>query len=396
MVDMTTVSRPNSWLSKPGLGLETKGRDGLKRLQVNLFGGLSVEWQGQTLIKFTTARVRDLLAFLVVAPDYAHHRDDVLRAVWGEDEAEVDRNRLAVALYLLKKDFMRIGFDLAEILEATRDTLLLRGERVTTDWQMFLVASEQAGRTQGPKRELFAREAVQHYRGPLLPESDAVWVWPLRSEVEVAYRQNLLWLAQQELDRDRPDLAQAWINRLQRTDPGSLATLAAVTEWFWMRGHVGEAQGCATRLMQGIRTSGTKVAPETRDLVSRVLGPTVHERWGARVQTLCVMRLDDAGREHLAREWGAAMSDPLWVSDPVAALEMAHDMVPQFVDRAILTTRAMVPGDEVGGAEVYGQVPTAGVYANRATLEVLKASGYAVVAEQTGDLYRVSRADSNG
>lgn len=363
----------------------------MKRLQVNLFGGLSVVWQGQTLTKFTTARVRDLLTFLVIAPDYAHHRDDILRAIWGEDERELDRNRLAVALYLLKKDLARIGFDLGVILEATRESLLLRGEGVTTDWQLFLAASEQAGRSQGPKRELFAREAVQQYRGPLLPECDAIWVWPLRSEVEVAYRQNVLWLAQQELDRDRPDLAQAWINRLQRTDPGSLATLTAVTEWLWIQGHVGEAQACAVRLMQGIRKSGAVVAPETRDLVSRILGPTVPERWGARVQTVCAMKLDAAGREHLEREWGAGVGDPVWVSDPVAALELAHDMVPKFVDRAVLTTRAVVPGEEMIGAEVYGQVPAGGVYANRATLEVLKASGYAVVAERAGDLYRVAR-----
>lgn len=363
----------------------------MKRLQVNLFGGLSVVWQGQTLTKFTTARVRDLLTFLVIAPDYAHHRDDILRAIWGEDERELDRNRLAVALYLLKKDLARIGFDVGVILESTRESLLLRGEGVTTDWQLFLAASEQAGRSQGPKRELFAREAVQQYRGPLLPECDAIWVWPLRSEVEVAYRQNVLWLAQQELDRDRPDLAQAWINRLQRTDPGSLATLTAVTEWLWIQGHVGEAQACAVRLMQGIRKSGAVVAPETRDLVSRILGPTVPDRWGARVQTVCAMKLDAAGREHLEREWGAGVGDPVWVSDPVAALELAYDMVPKFVDRAVLTTRAVVPGEEMIGAADYGQVPAGGVYANRATLEVLKASGYAVVAERAGDLYRVAR-----
>lgn len=363
----------------------------MNQLQVNLFGRLSVVWAGQVLTKFTTARVRDVLAFLVLYAGIEHRREDILKSIWEDSSADLDRNRLAVALYLLKKDLSRIGFDLGEILEVSRDTLRLRPEGISTDWQAFLTTTEQSRRTEGPTRELFAREAVQHYQGPLLPESDAIWVWPLRSEAEVAYRECILWLAQKAMDRQEPALAQDWLSRLQRLDPGSLAALAAVTEWHWMQGEVGEAQECAARLMRGYARAGINVSSATRDLVHRIWGPTAPHRWGTRVQTLCWMELDAEGRRHLAKEWASTGEDPIPVADPVAALEMAHTMVPGFADRAILATRAVVPGEDLPGAVGYDQVPAGAVYATRATVEVLKASGYAVVAERVGNLYRVTR-----
>ena len=313
----------------------------------------------------------------------------MLLAVWGE--ADSDRNRLAVALYLLKRDLARIGCDLGDMLDASRETLRLNGGAVRTDWQAFLDATEQARRSQGSAREVFARQAVDLYAGPILPDSDAVWVWPIRSEAQVAFRESVLWLAGQEIDRANPAGAQAWLARLQRTDPGSLAMLAAVTEWLWMQGNVREAQECAARLMRAHAQLGQVIAPANRELVNRILGPSLPDRWGAKVQTHCWMDLDAEGQSKILTDWGAAANEPFLVSDPVAALEIARQMVPEYADKAVLTTCTVLPGEDPSRTESYAAISGGGVYANRATLEVLKASGYAVVAERTGEYYRVDR-----
>ena len=75
----------------------------MSRLQINLFGGLTVVLDGQPITQFYSNKVRALLAYLLLEADQAHSRDKLAGLLWAESPESRARRNLSQALNQLRQ-----------------------------------------------------------------------------------------------------------------------------------------------------------------------------------------------------------------------------------------------------------------------------------------------------
>ena len=113
-----------------GEKLSQKMSDGLSLMTLQLIGPFKAETVTGLDVSPRSKKARALLGILALAPSDGMSRSRVAGLLWDRAEPEQARNLLRGALHELRNSFDPVG---AEIVQTTREHILLRRDRVTVD-----------------------------------------------------------------------------------------------------------------------------------------------------------------------------------------------------------------------------------------------------------------------
>ncbi|MBI3947293.1 MAG: winged helix-turn-helix domain-containing protein, partial [Armatimonadetes bacterium] len=147
--------------------------------RIDLLGGLRVTHGERVLARFRTEKTGALLGYLACHPGTGHPREALADLLWPDSDPEASHNSLRVALSSLRRQLEPPGVDPGTLLVASRATVGLNPQVVTTDVADFQEALEAARRTtDADARAGHLGRAAGLYQGPLLPGVYEEWVLP--------------------------------------------------------------------------------------------------------------------------------------------------------------------------------------------------------------------------
>lgn len=177
------------------------------RWRIQLFGGVAARQGEHTVDRFRTRKGGEMLAALALHPNHSLPREELLELLWPEEDTEVGRNRLRVELAALRRQFQTAGQTSASLIEADRLSVRLHPEAFTTDVAGFEQELAQAAKaTERTEQIALLAQAVETYRGHLMPDYDAVWIVSERERLAALHQEALRRLIRrlaQERDFDR-------------------------------------------------------------------------------------------------------------------------------------------------------------------------------------------------
>ncbi len=251
--------------------LMAAGTDGPAALALQTLGGFGVLRQGEPVPPeaWKSKKARDLLKMLAARRGKPVARDQVIEALWPEEDPSVTGNRLSVALSTLRSVLdpdRNLGQD--HFVAATDGALRLSLEAVALDVQSFLNTAEvalRAWQSGAPQEAIPQLEIVEEaYTGDFLEEDRyESWAEPLRNEARAVYIDVLRALGESTraakyflriIDRDPYD------------EPAHLGLVAALQA----RGAHGEARRAYGAYAARMRELSTEPAPFPAAALSRV------------------------------------------------------------------------------------------------------------------------------
>ncbi|MES2461235.1 MAG: BTAD domain-containing putative transcriptional regulator, partial [Armatimonadota bacterium] len=164
---------------------------------IQLFGGLRVSARNRSEIitRFRSQRYAALLSYLALYPNRQHSREELADMLWPEADPTAARTNLRTALASLRRQLEGHAATGVEVIQAVgRTHLQIVPEVICTDVQQFekaLLRARQPDITPDAM-EAALREAIRHYRGPLLPGSYEPWALAERDRYAEAYQSALL------------------------------------------------------------------------------------------------------------------------------------------------------------------------------------------------------------
>lgn len=232
---------------------------------IRTFGRFAVYRDGDEVppTEWQSRKARDLLKLLVCRRGAVAVRDVLLEALWPDEDPGKTRNRLSVALNVLRGVLDPEGrFDADRFVVSDRDGLRLDLTRVDVDVEVFLAKAKgafEAARTGTADARALLEEAEAAYGGEFLEEDAfADWATPLRERVRSAYVDLLRALARTEQESDRFHL------RLLAVDPFDEDVHLDLVRMLSSTGRHGEARRAHRRYVTKMAEIG--VEPEPLDL----------------------------------------------------------------------------------------------------------------------------------
>jgi len=148
-------------------------------LNINLFSHLDLSWQGQPLLLPASSRNTPLLAYLLLNRRNPLRRDTLAYTLWFDSNEAAARANLRRSLHQLRA-----------ILPSAQDWLLTTAAtvqwNVDSDYQLDVAEFERLAAN--PAR---LAEAVALYRGDLLADSEAEWLFYERERLRSTYEASL-------------------------------------------------------------------------------------------------------------------------------------------------------------------------------------------------------------
>jgi predicted ATPase/DNA-binding SARP family transcriptional activator len=189
-------------------------------VQIELLGGLQVRQGDRLVSRFTTYKIGALLAFLAYFPERPHPRETLIELLWPEGTPERGRNNLSTALSSLRHLLEPPGVPAGAVIQAERFTVRLNPIAFTTDVADFEAALQRAERAPGESEQAeHLADAVDRYRGPLLPGYYEEWVLTEQVRLEERFFQTIdTLIAHCERDGDI-ESALRFARRALRADP---------------------------------------------------------------------------------------------------------------------------------------------------------------------------------
>jgi predicted ATPase/DNA-binding SARP family transcriptional activator len=190
------------------------------RWRIELLGGLCAQQGHRTITRFRSRQTGALLAYLAFYRQRSHPREVLIELLWPGYDLDAGRNSLSTALSSLRHQLEPPGVPRGAVLVANWTSVRLNPEAVTTDVAEFEAALQAAATAISTwERRQNLDEAIQLYRGPLLPAYYDDWVVPEQQRLEEVFFQaarELLHLLQQEGDFPR---ALEYAGRVVAVDP---------------------------------------------------------------------------------------------------------------------------------------------------------------------------------
>jgi predicted ATPase/DNA-binding SARP family transcriptional activator len=240
--------------------------------RIEMLGRLRAVYGDHVVSRFRTQKTAVLLGYLAYYPQRTHPRDALIQMLWPEDDLEVARSKLRQALASLRRQFEPPGVPPGAVIRADRSSVALNAAVFHTDAALFeaalRAAAQAGGRTERVHR---LTDAVELYRGELLPGHFEEWLLQERERLAEAHLQSLGQLI--ALHKESGELTQAreYARRAVSADPlreeahHELIHLLAVT------GEPGAALRQYQELERLLESElGAEPAPETRALVEGV------------------------------------------------------------------------------------------------------------------------------
>jgi DNA-binding SARP family transcriptional activator len=288
----------------------------MAELRIELLGGFRVRMEARDVPGEAWRRRKPaaLLKLLALAPRHSLHREQLMETLWPDLDPPAAAANLRKALHHARR---ALG-PLARFVVSAGDNIVLRGERVLVDVDMFRQAVA-AARRDGDAGE-YAR-AVDLYRDGLLPE-DRYEEWSVgpRDELHAEFLAVLEELAALREAAGDVDEATDVVRRLVGVEPLREENHAWLMRLYALAGRRAEA----LRQYEGLQellgeTLGTEPSPDTQRLYEEVrsrqpLEPELTVELWERVGDLRVLSGDAAGA---AKAFGEALASA--GSTPAAA-----------------------------------------------------------------------------
>ncbi|MFM7321295.1 MAG: BTAD domain-containing putative transcriptional regulator, partial [Armatimonadota bacterium] len=298
---------------------------------MDLFGSFRLEYGTQT-VQFRNRIAGYILAYLLLHPRHEERRERIQTAFWPDDSQEDGANNLRVTLSRMRSAFQSVGA--VPPVDITPSHIRIFPERFACDVLEFDRSMDRASDLErGPERTRHLRQAVRHYREPLLIETEFEWVREARYSREEKY---LAALRELFLDARASDLQTDAIDyaiRLLREDPYQ----EDLQEWLDSRRErmksdfrsatvVGSSTSAQATFPSGFETSNWRDDPRAVELRRWILGPE-----GPRVRVVVL----PAGEFHAA--YGIAVD--CFVTAPAGRFDrsMHHVLDRAEVDRCLIS-----------------------------------------------------------
>jgi DNA-binding SARP family transcriptional activator len=183
-----------------------------------MLGGLRVVSPDRTVDRFRTQKTASLLAYLAYHPERPRLREELTELLWPQEPPHSGRNSLSTALWWLRQELELPGA--APVVLATRATVSLNSGLVCTDVARFEDLLRRAGEEADRDRQTrLLAEAVDLYRGPLLPSLYDEWVLLEQNRLAGHYHLALRQLAGHLEHAGELQAALSYAMRAVRADP---------------------------------------------------------------------------------------------------------------------------------------------------------------------------------
>lgn len=249
------------------------------KLSIELFANFRIEYEGKVLDDVNTARLQSLLAYLLLHPHAAQPRQYLAFLFWPDAEEHQAFTNLRNLLYKLRHALPHPEC----FLTIDGNNLQWRSDSsFRLDVAEFDVALSQA------ESEAELIQAVELYRGDLLPSCYDDWIRPIRER----YQQKFVVLLERLINllegQRNYRSAIHYAQRLLQVDPLNETTVCTLMRLYSASADRASAlrvyQNCAAALEQELEV---EPSPETTELYLRLLHleaepdvkQTVHENW---------------------------------------------------------------------------------------------------------------------
>lgn len=188
--------------------------------RIEMLGGLRARRADQVLDHFQTQKTACLLAYLAFYPEQTHNREKLADMLWPDAEIDAARNRLSQAVGWLRGRLEPEGAARNSVLIADRLHVGLNPAAVVTDAAEFEAALRAAGAASAPEEQMrWSRQAVDLYRGELLPGFYEDWALAERARLATLYTEVLRRLFSLYERSEEWDKALDFARRALATDP---------------------------------------------------------------------------------------------------------------------------------------------------------------------------------
>jgi predicted ATPase/DNA-binding SARP family transcriptional activator/tetratricopeptide (TPR) repeat protein len=245
-------------------------------LTARLLGAAAIAVDGRSLDAggWRVPAARSLLLLLLSTPGYALPRERVLDLLWPQADAATARNALNQAVHALRRALEPglTGRNPGRFVVSSRARVGLRGELCQTDIADFRDALARAAADPTARQEAL-RTAAARYGGPLLADEDAPWLAPLRDNLDRAWQEAVVDLADVDLAAGDPGATIGPLAAVVARHPGSEAAQRALAR---AREACGQREQAAAGLAAGIATLrsnfGVEPSEETASLLAKLTG----------------------------------------------------------------------------------------------------------------------------
>jgi DNA-binding SARP family transcriptional activator len=242
--------------------------DTLPGLYVTCFGRFEVYRDSQQVELCANRNGQTILRYLVAQPGHCATADRLMGILWPEDEQEVARHKVHVAISALRGSLNR-GYECIPgdgyILYTNRTYRINPAVALKTDVDEFL-SLYQAGRdTNGNEMATLYERACQMYMGPFLVEDMyADWSLIRREQLSQTYLTMCCALADYFLSIERYEDTVKWANTILSENQIDEAAYRQLMLAYAAQGHLNEALRQYQHCEQVLRNKlGVSPMPET-------------------------------------------------------------------------------------------------------------------------------------
>lgn len=188
--------------------------------RIQLLTGLQVQLGERTIARFSTQKAAALLAYLACHSGQTHPREVLIDMLWPDTILRAGRASLSQALSSLRRQLEIPGIPAGALIQTTYSTVGLNPDVITTDVAEFEAALRSAAQvTDSEQRARFLTEAVECYRGELLPGFYEDWVLVEQQRLADLHFQASRRLVAHLEQAGEPDRALDFACRVVAADP---------------------------------------------------------------------------------------------------------------------------------------------------------------------------------
>lgn len=201
---------------------------------IELFGGLRV-LQGERLVeRFQTQKTAALLGYLALNRERLVSRDVLAELLWPDGNSEAIKNRLNQAVSSLRRQLHAPGTETSTVIIGDRRSLGLAPDGIDVDVERFRMALGAAARSVGKRDEIrYLREAIDLYKGELLPEFEEPWVVAERLVLAEQYADALEKVITLLTRSGEPDQAIDFARKRLALDPNEVRANLELLELYY-------------------------------------------------------------------------------------------------------------------------------------------------------------------
>jgi DNA-binding SARP family transcriptional activator len=165
------------------------------RCRVELLGRLRVTQGERKITRFRTQKTGALLGYLAYHLERTHPREVLVELLWPGTSPLAGYQSLRGALSSLRRQLEPPNIPSGTVIQADRFSVRLNPDAVVTDVAEFAAVQRSAAEAAGDmERAEFLNEAVELYRGELLPGYYQDWIIPEQRRLAELFFSTVRWL----------------------------------------------------------------------------------------------------------------------------------------------------------------------------------------------------------